>query len=125
MMLRSSCLLFAAGLVALSGCGPAKLDVTKTYTMDGTPQLVILDAQPKPQKITVEFESTGAEVTVLLIKKSDCPEGEEAFVPTAKAIASKKDKSGTITGEVPEKTETLVIVRGGTKTDVKLHITNK
>jgi hypothetical protein len=125
MMLRSSCLLLAAGLVALSGCGPAKLDVTKTYTLDGAPQMVILDAQPKPQKITVEFESSAAEVTVMLIKKSDVPEGEESFVPIAKAIVSKKDKTGTITGDVPEKTETLVLVRGGTKTDVKLHITNK
>ena len=123
-MLRAYCLLLATALVGFSGCGPAKLDVTKTYSMDGLPKTVILEAQPKKQNITVEFEST-AEVTVMLIKKADCPEGEEGFVATAKAISFKKDKSGTITGELPEKTEGLVVIRGGNKIDVKLHITNK
>jgi hypothetical protein len=123
-MLRSFSIVLAAGVFALSGCGPAKLDVTKSYTLDGLPQMVLLDPQPKAQKITIDFEA-GAEVTVLLMKKSDCPEGEEGFVPVAKAIAYKKEKSGSFSGDLPEKTEGMVVVRGGNKIDVKLHITNK
>lgn len=125
MMLRYSFFLLATGLVALCGCGPAKLDVSKEYDMDNEPKMVILDAQPKPQKITVEFESTQGDVTVMLIKTAEIPKDEEAFVPTSKAIEFKKDKSGTFSGDVPENTETQVIVRGGVKTKVKLHITNK
>jgi len=127
MFLRFSALALGIGLVAVAGCGPAKLDVNKTYTLDsGDTQFVILDAQSKPQKITVEFESS-ADLTVMLIKSSDLGKDEDNFVDVKKAIAFKKgEKSGSFSGDVPENTETHVIVRNpSAKANVKLHITNK
>jgi hypothetical protein len=125
MILRASALMLAFMLVSLSGCGPAKLDITKEYTLS-EPQIVILDAQPKPQKITVEFEGD-SEVTVLLIKAADAPDDEAEFVDVKKAIAYKKgEKSGSFSGDVPENTATRVIARSvSPKAKVKLHITNK
>jgi hypothetical protein len=123
-MLRSFMLVAAFACLAASGCGPGKLDVTKEFTLDGDPQILFLDPQPKPQNVTVEFESTG-EIVVLLIKSSDIPQGEEGFVPTAKAIAFKKDKSGSFSGEVPANTATQVLARGGTKNTVKLRVHNQ
>ena len=125
MFIRATALAF--GLVAFTGCGPAKLDVTKTYTFPGEPQIMGLDAQPKPQKITVEFDSSEGTITVLLIKESDVPENEDAFIPTSKAIAFKSgEKAGTFSGDVPEKTATKVIIRNpSAKTTVKVRVTNQ
>ena len=120
--------IFAVGLLALVGCGPAKLDVTKTYTLDaGEPQILFLDAQPKPQTITIEFESSASPITVLLIKDADVPKDEDGFIPTSKAIASKSnEKAATFSGEVPEKTASRVILRNAsTKTSVKVRVTNQ
>lgn len=127
MFIRLTALFLGIGLVAVGGCGPAKLDVEKSYNLDsGESQLVILDPQPKPQKITVTYEA-GSELTVLLIKASEIKEGEEGIVPLAKAIASEKgNKTGTISGDLPENTEGRVIIRNpAAKTTVKVHITNK
>ena len=124
MLFRVPSVIFAIGLAALTGCGPGKLDISTNFTLDGEPKLFFLDPQSKPQKITVEYESSAGEITVLLMKSADVPKGEEGFVPTGKAIAFKKDKSGTFSGELPEKTEGQVIVRGGIKTDVKIKIHN-
>lgn len=123
-MLRSLFILAASVCLFASGCGPGKLDVTKEWDLDGDPQMLYLDPQPKPQKVTVEFESSGEEVTVLLIKSADVPKDEERFVKLEKAIASQKAKSGTIAGDVPEKTDAQVIVRGG-KGKVKLRVHNQ
>ena len=122
---RAIALLRAAWLVALSGCGPAKLDVTKDYTVD-EPKIVLLDAQSKPQKITVEFESNSP-ITVLLIKDSEIPKDEDgSLTPTNKAMMSKAgEKSGSFTADVPENTATRVVVKSNTTSKVKLHITNK
>ena len=124
-MIRSFVSAVAFACLVLAGCGPAKLDITRNYNMDGLPQVLILDPQPKAQKVTVEYESSASEVVVMIIKASDVPKEEEGIVPTSKALAFKKDKSGTFTADVPEKTETFVIVRGGTKTDVKLRVHNQ
>ena len=128
MFLRALAPIFAVGLVTLAGCGPAKLDVTKTYTVEaGEPQIVFLDAQPKPQKITVEFESSASPITVLLIKDADVPKDEDGFIPTSKAIAFKSgEKSATFSGDVPENTASRVIIRNAnSKTSVKLRVTNQ
>ena len=128
MFLRAFSSFFGIGLVALAGCGPAKLDVTKTYTLDaGEPQIIFLDAQPKPQKITVEFESSASPITVLLIKDEDVPKDEDGFISTSKAIASKSnEKAATFSGDVPEKTASRVIIRNASgKTSVKVRVTNQ
>jgi hypothetical protein len=119
--------LAAACLLTVAGCGPAKLDVERTWTLDAEPQMLILEAQPKAQNITVTFDSTDTDVTVLLIKESDIPKDEEGIVPTSKAIAFKSGKSGSFTGELPANTAAKVIVRspGSKKTQVKVHLTNK
>jgi len=125
MLLRFAFLAAATTCLFASGCGPAKLDVSKEWDMDGEPQMLYLNPESKPQKVTVEFESSGNEVTVLLIKSADVPKEDERFVAVEKAIASQKGKSGSFSGDVPEKTETQVIVRGGGKTKVKLRVHNK
>ena len=127
MIVRFAAFILGVGLVALSGCGPAKLDVSKSYELEsGESRVIILDAQPKPQKITVEYDS-GSELTVMLIKASDAPAGEEGIVLPAKAIVSEKGKkTGTLSGDVPEKTEAKVIVRNpAAKTTVKVRVTNQ
>lgn len=117
------------GLLALSGCGPAKLDETKNWTLEpGEGHALDTSAQPKPQTITVEFESSAAPVDVLVFKAADAP-GDDGIVEAAadKALGSKRgEKSGSFSAEVPENTPTRVVARGAMKkTDVKLHVTNR
>ena len=60
------------GIATASGCGPAKLNQSKTFTLDaGDTQSIDLDAQPKPQKITIEFASSAGDVVVYVFKESD------------------------------------------------------
>lgn len=118
--------LLAAGLVGLPGCGPAKLDVTKTMSLNGESpaKSVILDPQPTAQQIKVEFESADAEVNVGVFKEADANLDSLDF---SKAIAAEKGKkSGTVTADVPAKTGAQVVVEMvSKKTEVKLHVTNK
>jgi hypothetical protein len=119
----------AFGFLFLSGCGPAKLNQTKTLTLDGEvmARSIDLDAQPKPQKITVEFNSSEGDVEVGVYKEADA-KGDDGLLgaPTSKAIASKKGKADTFVAEVPENTPVRVIVRGmGKKTDVEVKLSNK
>jgi hypothetical protein len=119
--------LMVAGLASLSGCGPARLDQTSKFTIDahGTPGHTIeLSAQPQPQAITVEFESSTTEVTAALFKA-----GEEVYpekINLSKAIKGEKGKSGKFTADVPANTATQIMVGEASKsTEVKLHITNR
>src|SRR5205823_5405587 len=125
MFARSSFFILAIATLSLAGCGPAKLDVTKNYTLDD-PKIVILDAQPKVQNIKVDFEADNP-VIVLLVKDADLPKDDEGgWTAPNKAMASKPEgKSGTLTVEVPANTATRVVVRSSSgKATVKLHITN-
>lgn len=119
----------AGCLLALSGCGAAKLDVTKTLVVDvGEAKSIDLDSQPKPQTVTVEFESAASPVSVYVFKSSDAPKDDDLFTANAtKAIGSKKDeKSGSLAVDVPENTPTRIVFRGAkSKTDVKAHVTNR
>jgi hypothetical protein len=117
-----------AGLLALAGCGPAKLDETKTLVIDpaeSPARSVILSAQPKAQAVTVEFESTADEVNVGVFKDADAKDLNT--VAWAKAIkAETGKKSGTFTADIPENTAAQVVVgESKKKTDVKVHVTNK
>ena len=128
MLIRAIALTAAFVLVVLSGCGPAVLDVSKTIELDAAAKAIILDPQPKPQTLTVKYESSNCEVNVFVFKEADIPNDDVMDIaPAGKALASNMGaKSGTFTAEVPENTGVRVVVRGArTKTEVKFHITNK
>ena len=119
----------ALGLLLASGCGPAKLNETKTLKLDKETMAagLSLAAQPKPQTITVEFSSSEGEVTLGVFKKDDLKDDDAMMtVPLSKALAHKKGKGETFTVEVPENTATRVVVREHTaaKTDVTVKVTN-
>jgi hypothetical protein len=122
--------LVAVTLVWLSGCGPARLNVNKTLELDSEEVKAIdLPAEPKPQKLTVEFSSSDGDVSVYVFKESDA-KGEEGLVTAAanskKALADKAGTSGSLSVDIPENTATRVIVRSrGKKTSVNLKITNQ
>ncbi len=130
MSARFALIVCAFGLFLATGCGPAKLNETKTLSVEpGAPVAVDLAAQPKPQKVTVEY-SSAEDVTVLVMKEADA-KGEEglinADIPTnkAKALASKKGKGETFTADVPENTAVRVIFSGNKTTKVNVKLTNK
>jgi hypothetical protein len=117
----------ALTLLALAGCGPAKLDVTKSFTLeDSAAQVIDLDPQPKPQTVTVEFTSSAGEVYVYLIKDFKKDDGLDAAPKQAQTLASKLAKEGTISADVGEKTPVRVAVRNpNAKTEVTVKVTNK
>ncbi|HEY3787446.1 MAG TPA: hypothetical protein VGL71_01270 [Urbifossiella sp.] len=124
MIARVLSLAFPIILISLSGCGPAKLDVSKTYEMESGSNSIELPPQPQPQTITVEFESSNADIDIGIFKDSDAAKIEE--VQYSKAIkAETKKKSGTIVAELPAKTAAKVVFETLKKTTVKVHITNR
>jgi hypothetical protein len=116
------CLLF------LAGCGPAALNVSKTLDLETDEARAIdLDAQSKPQKITVEFKSSEGDVSVFLFKEEDA-KGDEGLLTSdpTKAIEKKKGKEDSFSADVPANTPVRVIVRGAAKkTKVDVKVTNK
>jgi len=111
--------------LALTGCA-AKLNESRSYTLQ--PELgegFFLSAQQKPQKITVEFTADG-EVTVLLFKADDAKSDEAALMTDEKkALGFKTGKSGSFTADVPENTQTRLVIRGASKTTkVDVKVTN-
>src|SRR5262249_7841591 len=119
----------AVAFLFVAGCGPAKLNQEKTLALDTEvmARSIDVDAQSKPQKITVEFSSSDGDVEVCVFKEADA-KGDDALLgaPTNKAIAFKKGKSDSFVAEVPENTPFRVIVRGiGKKTDVTVKLSNK
>ncbi len=127
MLARFSCLALAIGLISVAGCGPAKLDVTKNWTLD-EPKMVLLDAQPKPQTIKVDFEADNP-VIVLVVKDSDLAKDDDGgFTPANKALAASKagEKKGEFSADLPANTAARVVARtSGGKATIKLHVTNQ
>ena len=125
---HTGCLVLALSLIGLAGCGPAKLNETKEWTLDGEAKVLELPAVSKPQTITVVFSASSGEVSVLLFKADDA-KGESAIVeaPAIKALGSKlKSKGDTFTVEVPENTATRLFVRPvSLKAVVKVTVTNQ
>jgi hypothetical protein len=123
---RSVLVAVAFGVLVAAGCGPAKLNMEKTYPMNvGDSNNIDLPAIAQAQKITVDFSSSATEVTIFLIK--DFKEDDRIdIVPKKDQILAKaQGKSGTLSADVPEKTATRVIItdpRG--KTDVTVKLTN-
>jgi hypothetical protein len=127
MPVRTALFALALALPLAAGCAPPKLDESRTWTMGaGEANSIDLPAITKPQKVTAEFTSTAADVTVLIIKESDAP-GQKGLetVDEGKAITKQKGKSGTITADVPANTATRVVVTGAnSKTEVTVKATN-
>jgi hypothetical protein len=119
--------LLAIALFGFTGCGPARLDVSKTETLDpGEAKSIICDPQSKPQTLTVEFESSASEIIAFVINESEVKDDNLILVDSSKAIAKAEGKTGKFTAEVPANTGVHVIIRGAkVKSEVKLHVTNK
>lgn len=127
MRFRPLLLALAPVLLVAVGCGPKPINETKTFTLDREvgAQRLELPAAKKAQKLTVEFSSSDGEVSVLVCKSADVKDEDAMLtVEPAKALANKKGKGETFTVDVPENTETQVIVRGHTaaKTNVTLKV---
>ena len=128
----SRLLALAISILLLAGCGPAKLDVSKTYNVgpNNPAQGIELAAQSKPQTINIEFSSSAGEVSVYVLKKSDYPDPDGNDLVTAdskKAIAAKKGKAESFSAEIPENTAVWVAILnvGSEKSDVQIKINNK
>lgn len=123
--------LLAIALIWVSGCGPGKLNETRTWELEGDETRAIdLPAQTKPQTITVEYSSP-EEVTVYVFKEEDA-RGEEGLLNapanSKKCLppSPKRGKSESFSVDIPENTATRVVVRpSGKATKVDLKITNK
>jgi len=120
-------ILMLAGFV-LPGCGPGKLEESRTWDLDGGEARALdLPAVSKPQKINVEFTSSEGDVSAFVFKEEDV-KGEDglrnADINAKKAIASKTSKGETFSADVPENTSTRVIIFAKRKTTVNLKVTN-
>lgn len=126
MIARGCALVLAVGMVGIAGCGPGRLDESRTYNMDthDAPYME-LTPQSKAQTIKIEFESSAAEVDVGLFRSADLKDPADANF--SKALKSEvQKKSGSFSVEVPENTATTVVLGNAkAKTDVKIHVTNR
>jgi hypothetical protein len=122
---RSILFLAAAVLLAPAGCGPAKLDEKRSYSVvSGETQMMLCPKQPQPQRITVEYDSDQP-VDVGIYKSEDVKEGD--VLPTSKALAVDRAKSkGSISADLGPDVATTVTVTGLGKTaNVKFHVHNR
>jgi hypothetical protein len=119
-------ILLTLTLLWVGGCGPKRLNVSKTFNVDGDMPYLEFDAQPKPQTIQVEFTSTG-EVSVLLYKEEDL-RGKDALINAKpeKALGKViKGTEGRFSAEVPPNSATRLVIDGGIKkAEVKVKVTN-
>ncbi len=119
-------LVMSIGLATLSGCGPDRLDFSKTVTLEAVEfKMYDLDAQSKPQTFTIKYESTPEPVTISVYRTDDAKEPDMA--KPANALGSESGKtSGTFTVPIPAKTAVRVVISGAKKkTEVKLNLTNR
>jgi hypothetical protein len=127
MRFRPLLIALAPVLLAAAGCGPKPINESRTFTLDREvgAQRLELPAAKKAQKLTVEFSSSEGEVSVLVFKSADVKDEDAMLtVEPAKALGSKRGKADTFAVDVPENTETQVVVRQHTaaKTDVKVTV---
>lgn len=125
MFARACVLVLAVGLVGLPGCGPARLDETRKWSLEPGEALALeLPAQPVVQTLTVQFDATADDVTVAIFKVEDAK--NLYALDVSKALAKQQGKSGTVTVEIPEKTATQVVgMAAMKKAEVNIHVTNK
>jgi hypothetical protein len=112
-------------LLLAAGCGPAKLNESRTYPMaPGTPAGFDLPVIGKAQTLTVEFTSSAADVSVFVVKNPPA-EMDDAPPAATSVLGTATGKSGTVTAAVPAQTPVRVMVSGAkAKTDVVLKVTN-
>ena len=125
---RLSTILLAYGALFLAGCGPAKLNESRTWELEAaSPKALDLPAISKTQKINVEFSSTDGDVLVAVFKEDDA-KGEEGLVNAdtnrSKALAHKSSQGDKFSVDVPENTATRVIAFSEKKTTLNLKVTN-
>ncbi|MCX8140231.1 MAG: hypothetical protein N3E46_11160 [Gemmataceae bacterium] len=116
------------GTVLLGGCGPARLNVDKKYTMDvGDGRAIDLEAQKKPQKVKVEFSVSDGEARVLVFRAEDAQgEGGILEAPASKALGSQRGSTGNFTVDLPPDTKARIVIRDLTKkADVTIKVTNQ
>lgn len=127
-MIRCRPVLVAFALFAVVGCGPAKLNESRSLALDsGEAKAIDLPAVSKAQNVTVEFTSSAGEVTVFLFSEADAKGGDGLLLSDPKkALGQKQGKEGSFTAEVPANTPARVIVRkASAKTEVNVKVTNK
>jgi len=126
MLVRPALFAVALGLLLAGGCGPPKLNESKTYTLEpGDANVLDFSAIPKPQKITVEFTASAADVSVYLIKDFKGNDGLNEPPKKEQILESKQGKSGSFSVDVPANTATRVVVRAtSAKTEVTVTVTN-
>jgi hypothetical protein len=121
-------MIIGAGVMILVGCGPARLNVSKNYTMDvGDARSIDLDPQPKPQKIDVEFSVSDGEARVLVFRAEDA-QGEEGLLsaPASKALGNQRGSRGNFSVDLPANTKARVVIRDLTKkAEVNIKVTNR
>ena len=125
---RLSTIFLACGALFLAGCGPAKLNESRTWELEpASPKALDLPAISKPQKLNVEFSSTDGDVLVAVFKEEDA-KGEEGLVNAdtnrSKALAHKSSQGDKFSVDVPENTATRVIAFSKKKTTLNLKVTN-
>jgi hypothetical protein len=127
---RVCAVLLAAGALALAGCA-AKLNETKTASLDPADVDLVsyeLQGQSAEQKLSVEVNSTDAEVDVYVVKAADAA-NFEVLLPkqkVEKAMAYKQGvKADTLTATVPPKTDVKVVVALNDKDRKKTSVTVK
>jgi hypothetical protein len=127
MLVRFFTCALALGAFAFIGCGPSKLNETKTWEMEvGDGKALDLPAVSSKQTLNVEFSSSDGDVAVFVFKEEDA-KGEDGILSSAssKALKSAKGKGETFTVDVDPNTPTRVIVRDQMKkTTVKLKVSN-
>jgi hypothetical protein len=116
----------AVSLSLVAGCGPGKLRESRNYDLaPGDAQGFLCPEQSSAQKINIDFNSTDADVTVLLFKASDIKDSKNMpDVDASKALGKAAGKTGSFSVDVPEKTATHLVVRDAkksTKVDVKVN----
>ena len=119
MFARVRGVVLSAGLLALVGCGPPKLDEKGTATLVmGDYKLLELQRVAQPQKITVEVDATEpVNVYVIDLSIKDkfemmSPAQQEQQAKYGKKLKVKKD---TVTADVPANTAVVVAIGGGEK----------
>jgi len=126
MLARPALFAVALALLLSAGCGPPKLNESRSWSMStGEVNAIDLPAIAKDQKVTVEFTSS-SEVSVVAMKEADA-KGEKGLEnpDETKALGKARGKSGEFSFDVPAKTAVRVIVGGvAAKADVTVKVTN-
>ncbi|MDY3561134.1 hypothetical protein R5W23_002395 [Gemmata sp. JC673] len=126
MSVRFASILCAICFLAFAGCGPAKLDESRTLSLEaGVAKSLELPVQKKPQKVTVEYTSSASEVSVYVFKTSDADALDEPEKHKGKALATKTGKSETFAVDVPANVEVQVVFWSLKKTEVTAKLTNR